>query len=58
MLVEQGALMHIFRKRPGFTLIGACVQIRTNTVGELLSNNSLFVSQLYEYKNLRYALVI
>ena len=32
MLVEQCALTHIFRKRRGCALIGACVVIRTNTV--------------------------
>ena len=32
MLVEQYALMHVFRKRQGCVLIGACVLIRMNTV--------------------------
>ena len=34
MLVEKCAFMHIFGKRPGCALIGACALIRTNTVLE------------------------
>ena len=35
MLVEQCALMHIFRKQPGCVLIGACALIRMNTIFSL-----------------------
>ena len=32
LLVEKCALMHVFQKRPGCALTGACALIRTNTV--------------------------
>ena len=32
MLVQQCAFMQVFRKQPGYVLIGACVLIRMNMV--------------------------